>query len=428
VSIKNIYNLAKFKLFPLNRSLTGSGTRKTLSIIKDEIKELKIKTASCGKKVFDWKIPPEWNVKEAYVLDKYNKKIIDFKNNNLHLMSYSMPVSKILSRDKLLSKIHSMESLPNAIPYVTSFYKKDWAFCISSNQKKDILRKYDQKDKFKVIIKSSFKERGKLHYGEVILKGREKEEIIVSTYICHPSMANNELSGPIVSMCLVNFFKKIKIEKTIRFIFIPETIGSITYLSKNLNYLKNVVCGGYNLSCIGDERNYSCMLSKFQDSAADESLLEAFKVLKLKYKKHSFLKRGSDERQYNSPGIDFPVASIFRTRYGDFPEYHSSLDNFNLVTLNGIKGGYNVAKKAIQILQKKKIPKSLVLCEPQLGKRGLYPSVTKNKLDSFSRNIVNLLMYSDGRSSIEKISKKIKLNIKEANKIYKILKSNKLIK
>ena len=247
-----------------------------------------------------------------------------------------------MGRDELINKLFSLKKQPNAIPYITSYYEKRWGFCMSYNQLKKLKNNYKKKDKFKVVIKSSFNKKGFLNYGELVLKGKSADEILVSTYICHPSMANNELSGPIVSMSLINYFKKIKnLNKSIRFIFIPETIGSIAYIYQNFSKLKDRVIGGYNLSCIGDERNHSCILSKYENSPSDDSLIEAYKKLKIKkYKIYSFLKRASDERQFNSPGIDLKITSIFRTKYGEFPEYHTSLDNFNVVTLKGIKGGY----------------------------------------------------------------------------------------
>ncbi len=427
MNIKKVYNFTKKKIFPLNRSLTGEGNRKTLRLIKKLVPDLKIKSIPSGKKVFDWKIPPEWDIKYAHIKDKFDNKIINFKENNLHLVGYSIPVNKILNKSQLLKKLYSLPKQPNAIPYITSFYKKDWGFCASYKQVNQIKKKYKNNDKFKVEIKSSFKEKGVLNYGEIFIKGKTKKEILISTYICHPSMANNELSGPMVAMCLINYFKKFKNEKSIRFIFIPETIGSIAYIKQNYDHLKKYVCGGYNLSCIGDNRAHSCMLSKFENSASDEALLETYKQLKIEKKVHSFLKRGSDERQYNSPGVDLPIASIFRTRYGDYPEYHTSLDNFDLVSVKGISGGFNIAKYAIINLQNKIIPSAKIYCEPQLGKRGLYPSISDKKLDMFSRNIVNILMYSNGRDSLEKISKIIKLNYNECLKLYKILVKNKLI-
>ena len=241
-------------------------------------------------------------------------------------------------------------------------------------------------------------------------------------------MANNELSGTIVSLCLINYFSKFKnLNKSLRFIFVPETIGSITYLSKNLNHLKRNVIGGYNLSCIGDERQYSCMLSKYQNTPSDVAIIEAFKKLKIKFKKYSFSQRGSDERQYNSPGIDLPIASIFRTKYGEYPEYHTSLDNFNLVTERGINGGFKVAKTAIELLLKKIIPINNVLCEPQMGKRNLYPSLSIKNQPIFSKNLLGFSQYADGKNDLKKISKLIKINYREAFKIYNTLTKHKLV-
>ena len=426
--IKKYYKLAKNDLFPICRSLTGRGIQKTLKIIKNEFPNLKIYKIPSGTKVFDWNVPSEWNVTDAYVLDKKNKKIINFKLNNLHLIGYSIPVNKTLNKTQLFRHIYSLPKQPKAIPYITSYYKKYWGFCITHNEKKKFDKAYKKYDKFKVIIKSNLNHNGNLNYGELILPGKSKQEILISTYICHPSMANNELSGPIVSMSLIKYFKNIKkLDKTIRFIFIPETIGSITYLSKNLNNLKSNVIGGFNLSCLGDERQHSCMLSKYADSPSDRALLEAYKKLKIKFKLYSFLKRGSDERQYNSPGIDLPITSIFRSKYGEYPEYHTSLDNFNLVTFKGIKGGFRVARKALEILLKKIIPKNKILCEPQMGKRGLYPNLSTKSKSKKSENPMDFLQYADGKNDLEIISKKIKINLRVAKKIYILLKKNNLV-
>ena len=241
-------------------------------------------------------------------------------------------------------------------------------------------------------------------------------------------MANNELSGIIVSMGLINYFQKKRLKKTLRFIFIPETIGSIVYLSKNLKHLKKNVIGGYNLSCIGDNRQHSCMFSKYGNSLSDSSIIQAYKKLKIKkYKIYSFLQRGSDERQYNSPGVDLPISSIFRTKYGKYPEYHTSLDNFDVVTLKGLKGGYQVAKTAVDILLNLTIPRSKILCEPQMSKKGLYPNLSTKKRNQVSQSYLDFIQYSDGKNTIEAISKKIHLNIHKTKKIYKLLKKKKLV-
>ncbi len=429
MSIKKYFQLAKYTLFPICRSITGNGTLKTLKIIKKNFPNFKIIKVKSGTRVFDWKVPNEWNIKDAYIIDKYNKKIVSFKKNNLHLVGYSKPLSKILSKKKLFQHIYSLPDKPNAIPYVTSYYKKQWGFCITHRQKLKFDKKYKKSDMFKIIINSNFNSKGNLSYGELILKGKSKQEILISTYICHPSMANNELSGITVSMGLIDYFSKINnLQKTLRFIFIPETIGSITYLSKNLSYLKQNVIGGYNLSCIGDERQHSCMFSKYESSPSDESLVEAYKKLKVKYKTYSFLNRGSDERQFNSPGVDLSISSIFRSKYGEYPEYHTSLDNFNVVTLKGIKGGFEVAKTAINILLKKIIPENKILCEPQMSKRGMYPTISRNKQDITTKTYMNFLQYADGKNSLKKISRLINISENMAVKVYSRLKGEKLLK
>ena len=428
MSIKTIYNLAKFKLFPICRSITGQGVRKTLKIIKKKIPELKIYEVSSGKKAFDWVVPPEWNIKSAFVEDKFGNRIIDFKNNNLHVVGYSYAINKKIKKSILVNHLFSLPKQPNAIPYVTSYYKKFWGFCVTDILKKKIINNYKSSDLFNVRINSSLNKKGSLTYGELILKGKSKKEILISTYICHPSMANNELSGPIVSLCLINYFKKMRnLKKTIRFVFIPETIGSIVYLNKHLKHLKKNLIGGYNLSCIGDERGYSFMPSKYGNTASDKALIIAFEKLKLKFKKYSFLERGSDERQYNSPGIDLPISSIFRTKYGKYPEYHTSLDDFNFVTLKGVTGGFNLAKTAITILLNMIIPTNNYLCEPQLSKRNLYPTTSIKKNRPEVRNLLHFLQYADGRNDLLDISKMIKVNYSETLKIYKILKNSKVI-
>ena len=242
-------------------------------------------------------------------------------------------------------------------------------------------------------------------------------------------MANNELSGPIVSMSLIKYFQKVKkLNKTLRFVFIPETIGSIAFINKNYDYLKKNLIGGFNLTCIGDQRQYSCMLTKKENTVVDESLLDAFKKLKINnYKIYSFLKRGSDERQYNSPGIDFDIASIFRSKYGEYSEYHTSLDDFKVVTLKGLYGGYKVSKEAIKILLNKTRPKNRILCEPNMGKRNLYPTLSRHYKKNHSNKMMDLLQYSDGKTSVEAISKKIKLDYNKTNNIYLELKKYNLL-
>ena len=430
------------KLFPINRSLTGRGNLKTLKMIKKEIPNLKIKVFKSRKKVYDWRIPDEWNVKFAYLKDKKDKKILDFKNNNLHLVGYSQPIKKQLNKTELLKHLHSTKSMPTSVPYITSYYNKYWGFCLTHKQKMSIIKNYKSSDKFQVNIKSNFKKKGKMHYGELVLDGKTKSEILISTYICHPSMANNELSGPLVSIALINFFKKIKLEKSIRFIFIPETIGSIAYINKNLRNLKKRVFGGYVLTCIGDNRSYSYINTKYKNSISDLAAKKAFKKLGINYKNYSFLKRGSDERQFNSPGVDLNIGSLMRTKHGEYKEYHTSSDNFNVVTARGLYGGFLIAKESILNLLKynnkehlpeeRKIKKNNPLykfiCEPNLGKRGLYNLLGVKTKNLKSQKILDFLQYCDGSNNLNQISKLVKVSLNETKKIYKILKNKELVK
>ncbi len=422
---ENFLKLAKL-LFPICRSITGNGLRKTLKIIKTiHLKNLKVIEVKSGTQVFDWKIPSEWNVKDAYILNKDKKKIVDFKKNNLHLVSYSNPLSGYIEKKKLLRNLHSLPHMPNAIPYVTSYYKKYWGFCLSHKQKKQIIRSKDKK--YFVKIDTNFNSKGSLTYGEFFIKGRSKKEILITTYICHPSMANNEISGPVISTFLAKEFKKRKNFYSLRFIFVPETIGAITYISKNFQNLKKNVIAGYNLTCIGDERKYSYLPTKYGNTLSDKAAKKAFKELKIKFKKYSFLDRGSDERQFNSPGVDLPIGSIMRSKYETYKEYHTSLDNFNLVTEKGLKGSYKVVKKSIEILQNNRVPFSNIICEPQMSRRGLYPSLSNNKRSNFTKNLMSFLIYCDGKNDLINISNYLGISFNKTKKIYDILIKNKII-
>jgi len=418
------------KVYRLNRSITGEGTKQTLLELKKLLPNLKIKNIRSGTKVYDWKIPPEWNVKEAFIKDKFGKKIVDLKNHNLHLLGYSIPVEKYLTKKQLLRKLYSLKEQKNAIPYVTSYYKKTWGFCVTYKQKNLISKKYKNKDKFFIKINSKFNTSGKLNYGELSIPGNSPETVLISTYICHPQMANNELSGPMVTTALIKNYIKNKNEKTLKFIFIPETIGSIAYIKKNINYLKKRIIGGYVLTCIGDERNYSLITTKYNNTNSDFAAIESFKKNKCRYKSYSFLKRGSDERQFNSPGVNLPIASILRTKHGNYREYHTSLDNFKLVTKKGLSGGYKVAKNAIDILIKSKIPKNKQICEPFLQNKNLYNNISlKNNSDlrNYSRLILDFLQFADGKNNLLTISNLINLNLKKTKKIFSILKNKKIV-
>ncbi len=378
--------LAK-KFFKIHRSITGEGVRKSLKLLKKEIPSLKIKKINSGKKIFDWKVPPEWNVKDAYIKDENNKKIIDFKNNNLHLVNYSFPVKKIISKKELLSHLNFLKNKPDAIPYITSYYKKYWGFSVSF---RDFKSKFKGKN-FKVLIDSNFNSKGFMNYGELIIKGRSKKEILIHTYICHPSMANNETSGPIVCTYLAKYFKKRKNYYTYRFIFTPETVGAIAYIKKNLkNLIKNII-GGYVITCVGDSKNFSYLESK-NKSISNRVAKSTFKELNIKYKNYSFLKRVSDERQYNSPGVNLSIGAIMRSKPGTFKEYHTSKDDFNLVTKDSLKKSFETIKKVLINFDNEIIPLNKYICEPFLTKRNLYPTLSTGKISKKIEKIIDFLI------------------------------------
>ncbi len=421
---KKFLTLAR-ELWPLNRSLTGAGVRQTLAILQKYNKSLKILKFKTGTKVFDWTIPKEWFVKNAWIKDYKNKKIVDFKKNNLHLVGYSFPIKKTFILEKIKKNLHFHKNQPNAIPYVTSYYSKNWGFCLSYNQ----FKKLKKKDRLSVFIDSGFK-KGFLNCAEIFIPGKSKKEILFSTYICHPSMANNELSGPIISIFLSKWIKTIKNRKwSYRFIFVPETIGSIAYLSKNYKKLKKNVIAGYVLTCLGDDRNYSFLPSKFKNSISDKI---ARKVLNssVRFKEYSWLESRSDEIQFCSPGIDLPIASIMRTKYGEYPEYHTSLDIIGkVVTTRGLNGSLKLLKKIIKEFENSSFPVAIHKCEPQLGKRGLYPNLSKkNSVRNYVRLIQYFLSYSDGTNTISEIAEKCNSNLNQINKVSKLLERKKLIR
>ena len=422
---KKIHNLAK-ELWPINRSITGAGVVQTLKILQRIVPDLKIKSFKSGSKVFDWKIPHEWEIKDAWVKNASGKKIIDFNKNNLHIVGYSSPINRVLSFHQLNKKLHSIKKQPNAIPYVTSYYKKNWGFCLKHN-----LRKKLKKGKYHVFINSNFKKNGKLTYGEILIPGKSKKEIFLSTYICHPSMANNELSGPCVTIYLANWIKKLKKRfYTYRIVFVPETIRSIAYLSKNYKSMKKKVLAGYNICCIGDDRNYSYLPSRNSETLSDITAKHVLRWKIKKFKSYTWLDRGSDERQYCAPGIDLPVASLMRTKYLEFPEYHTSLDNLkNVVTPKGLEGGFNIVKEILSVLEKNIIPKYTILCEPQLSKRNLYSKISKkNEVTKDIYQMLHLLSLSDGKTTLVEIADKCSKPIWSLFKTVEKLKKHKLIK
>jgi aminopeptidase-like protein len=401
-----MYHLLE-KLFPICRSITGNGVRETLSILQEHI-PLKINEVPTGTKVFDWIIPQEWNINDAYVMDEAGNKIIDFQKNNLHVVGYSIPVNKVITLAELQEHLHSIADQPEAIPYVTSYYQQRWGFCITQKERNAL-----KEGKYKVCIDSELKD-GFLTYGELIIPGESEKEIFLSTYVCHPSMANNELSGPVVTTFLAKWIMSKPRRFTYRIIFIPETIGSITYLSKNLEIMKRNMIAGFNISCVGDNRVYSYLPTRNGDTYADRVALNILKFKNLNLVNYSFLDRGSDERQYNAPGVDLPVCCVMRSKFGTYPEYHTSLDNLDCVNPEGLAGSYDVLTECLGLIEENYKYKIRCLGEPQLGKRGLYPSIsTKNSVDDELRKMMDFIAYADGDNDLINISNKINVPVWE---------------
>ena len=411
-------------LFPFNRSLSGQGVRDTLLYIKRIIPSLNIRSVSSGTRAFDWVVPNEWEITDAYLSDLNGNKIISFQENNLHVVGYSEPVNKIISREELEQHLYSLPEQPTAIPYVTSYYKKTWGFCISHNQRSTL-----GSGPFKVVIVSKLFS-GNLHYGELYIKGKSKQEVLLSTNICHPSLANNEISGPVILTALAKILSSTRnTEFSYRILFLPETIGSIYYISRNIRSMKKNIIAGWTLTCMGDDNEFSFVPSRSENSLAN-------RVSKLalsnqgNVKMYSWLDRGSDERQYCAPGVDLPVASIMRSKYGEYAEYHTSLDNLEFISREGLVGSLKMMQNVISIVESNSVYKPTIKCEPQLSKRGLYPALSiKNKKSQVLdlKNQMNVLSYVDGKIDLIEIVEKSKVHWEEVILIVKNLEENDLI-
>ena len=417
-----MFHLAE-RLFPICRSITGNGFRKSLEIICEILPEIVVYEVPSGTQVFDWTVPKEWNILGGWIKKKSGEIIVDFNDSNLHVVGYSVPVHKIVSREELLEHVYTIPDQPEWIPYVTSYYKERWGFCMTEKQKQTLTD-----DEYEVLIDSSLSD-GSLTYGELVLQGETQDEILISTYLCHPSMANNELSGPCVQTELVKYLKSLpKRRYTYRFIWNPETIGSITYLSQNWESLQQHVKAAFVLSCVGDNRTYSMVCSKYADTIADRVLENVLKYHYPAYKRYSFLERGSDERQYGSAGIDLPVCGFCRSKYQEYPEYHTSADNMSLISPEGLAGAYEVMVKVVNALEHNDYYVMTCKCEPQLGKRGLYPTISRKGSNYSVRTMQHFIAYADGRNDLIGISNILNTPIDELIPIKDKLMEHQLLK
>ena len=418
---KEMYSLME-RLFPICRSITGNGVRETLKILREyiPIKNVEITT---GTKVLDWEIPNEWNINDAYIKTSNGDKIVDFKKNNLHVLGYSEPFEGKVKLEELKNHIYTLPDQPDLIPYITSYYQRRWGFCLSEDQFKTL-----KNGMYEIKIDSTL-EPGNLTYADLIIKGKSKKEILISTYICHPSLANNELSGPVISTFLAKYLLENNDNYySYRFVFAPETIGTITYLSKHIEELKRNVIAGYVLTCIGDSGSFSYLQSRKENTLVDRVTMHVLKHTEKEYKLYDYLARGSDERQYCSPGIDLPVGSLMRTKYGEYPEYHTSGDNMDIISSDELDKSLDKLKLCIDIIEKNRIYRSTVLGEPQLGKRGLYPTISTKTSSLNVKTMMNILAFCDGHHDLLWIAEKFGKPIMELFPIVETLFQNDLLK
>ena len=392
------------RLWPLLRSITGNGVRQTHDILGEIVPLTRIEIPS-GTKTFDWNVPREWLVRTAYAIDPNGNRILDIDENTLHLLGYSTPFRGRVSLDTLNEHLHSLPDQPDAIPYVTSYYHERWGFCLSQRQR-DALPEGD----YDVVIDTELID-GSMTLSEAILPGDSAEEVLFSTYTCHPSLANNELSGPLVTAFLYRLLAAVPRRRyTYRFVFLAETIGTIGYLSQHGAHLKNNLRAGYVVCCVGTDAPFTYKRSRQGNSLADRAAIwtarqsygDDLNVLDFDPAD------GSDERQYCSPGFDLPVGSLMRTVYGTYPEYHTSLDNRDFISFDAMAESVLAYYEICRSLELNGRFKNLIdECEPQLGKRGLYPTIGGGaEIAKQVGSMLWLLNYSDGHHDLLEIAEK----------------------
>jgi aminopeptidase-like protein len=417
---KFMYELTE-RLYPICRSITGNGVRDTLSILKEFI-PLKIEEVPSGTKVLDWEIPDEWNVSDAWVKNSNGEKIVDFKKLNLHLLNYSLPVDKTIDLEELKEHLHTLPEYPDWIPYRTAYYSRQWGFCISHNQ----FQRLTEGD-FHIYIDSEIKP-GSLTYGEVLIPGNTKEEVLFSCHICHPSLCNDNLSGIVLAAKLSDILKTMTLHYSYRFLFIPGTIGSIAWLSRNEDTVKNIK-HGVVLTLLGDSTPFQYKKSR-QGNTEIDRIMEYLLKDEIGSKMLDFSPYGYDERQFCSPGFNLPVGRLSRTPFEEFPEYHTSADNLDFIGANNLSDSLEFLLKVISVVEgnKKWInlnPKG----EPQLGKRGLYKTIGGQRLQkNYQMALLWILNLSDGSYSLLDIAIKSGIKFEVLLEVAKELEQVKLLR
>lgn len=383
------------RLFPICRSITGAGVRDTLCILQEHL-GLTIHEVPTGTPAFDWQVPREWNIRSAWIADSTGRRLVDFANSNLHVMSYSTPVDKVVDLQELQKHLHSLPEFPDRIPYRTSYYDERWGFCLSHHQREVLVD-----GQYRVHIDSTLTE-GSLTYGEYFIPGERDEELLVSTHVCHPSLANDNLSGIAVAIALAQSIAALphKPRYGVRFIFIPGTIGAITWLAVNTARIA-AIAGGVVLSGVGDPGSLTFKQSKRGDGLLDRAFARV--VGKRHGSVRPYLPYGYDERQFCSPGIDIAMGCLMRTPYGEYDAYHSSADNLDLITPDALGDTLDACRNAFtSVLTSPRYLSTSPECEPQLGRRGLYDAIGgNNESKSLQLALLWMLAYADGKFTLD---------------------------
>jgi aminopeptidase-like protein len=386
------------ELYPICRSITGEGVRETLNIVRKHI-PISVHKIRTGASVFDWEVPKEWNIREAYIKNSQGEKIVDFSNSNLHVLNYSVPIHQSMSLSQLREHLYTLPEHPDWIPYRTSYYKEDWGFCISYTQYQRL-----KEDNYEVFIDSTLK-KGHLTYGEYFLRGELTDEVLLSTHVCHPSLCNDNLSGISVLTFLAKYLQTQHLRYSYRFLFIPGTIGAIAWLSINELKTRNIK-HGLVAALLGDSGAFTYKKSRRGNAEIDQIVSEVLKNSNLPHNIIKYFPYGYDERQFCSPGFNLPVGSLTRTPYGQYPEYHTSADNLDFVKPEALDGSLRIYQSVVRMLEEnEKYINTNPKCEPHLGRRKLYNMVGgNNEAADFQIAILWTLNLSDGYHTLMDIS------------------------
>ena len=389
------------RLWPICRSITGPGVRESLDIIDEKLSLERYATPS-GQPVFDWRVPPEWRIRDAYIADESGVRIVDFRKNNLHVVQYSEPVDTVLDLTELQARLNSIPAQPDAIPYLSSYYRRSWGFCMTERQRQML-----KPGKYRCVIDSELKSDGQLDFAQCVVRGASTDEIFFSTYLCHPSMANNELSGPAVQTGLLKILSGLNdLRLTYRAAFTTETLGTLCYLDRFGRQIRKNIRGGCVISCVGDPGPFTFVRSRIGDTASDSIFAHVLShiVPPDRASTRDWHPVGSDERQYCSPGFNFPMGSFSRSRFEEFPEYHTSLDNLEFVNETALKESLRYLLRVCQAFELNLYPSRVnPYGEPELGKRGLYKS-DRTSLDRATTHRMFILAYADGTNSMLRIA------------------------